>query len=114
MSFYREGDYYTVGAGGQFLGTNPGNLLTSVATDGWWTEVVTISVDFNGTPTTGSSPLTVNFEDATTIPTGYYIESHVWDFGDGTILSGYYPTVSHNYESAGRFSVTLGMRVCEV
>jgi len=45
------------------------------------------TVDFTGTPTNGTSPLTVNFS-ATVSPAETNITSWRWDFGDGTSGTG--------------------------
>ncbi len=57
--------------------------------------------DFSGTPTSGQSPLTVQFTDLSTEnPTSWN-----WDFGDGGISTAQNP--SYEYISAGTFSVSL-------
>ena len=61
--------------------------------------------EFSATPLTGNAPLTVNFTDIST-PTGYSTIQK-WSFGDGISLNGTYPTVSHEYSSAGVYSVRL-------
>ncbi len=50
--------------------------------------------------TTGCSPLTVQFDN-----TGSVADSLVWDFGDGTVLSGNNPT--HIYQQPGDYTVLL-------
>jgi PKD repeat protein len=56
---------------------------------------------FNGTPTSGETPLTVNFTDASTnSPTSWS-----WDFGDGGTSTAQNP--SHQYTSAGTYTVSL-------
>jgi PKD repeat protein len=57
--------------------------------------------DFNGTPTSGSAPLAVNFTSSSTGTIGTY----AWDFGDGSTSSAQNP--SHTYSSPGRYSVKL-------
>ncbi|MDX9856686.1 MAG: PKD domain-containing protein [candidate division Zixibacteria bacterium] len=57
--------------------------------------------NFSGSPTTGTAPLTVNFTD---LSTGS-ITSWSWTFGDGGTSSAQNP--SHQYTSAGTYSVTL-------
>lgn len=116
MAFLRTGDYYTVGTGGQFLNpsTGEGEISISVATDGHWISYVQISPTFVGTPVKGILPLTVNFSDTTSLPAGLYVDHYEWSFGDGTTLSGNYPNPTHQYIRAGRYNVTMGMKVCEV
>jgi PKD repeat protein len=61
----------------------------------------TLVADFSGTPTSGCSPLTVNFTDASTGD----ITSYDWDFGDGGTSTAQNP--SHQYTSPGDYTVTL-------
>ena len=57
--------------------------------------------DFSGDPTSGSSPLTVNFTDqSTNNPTAWS-----WDFGDGGLSTQQNPT--HIYQSEGFYTVSL-------
>ena len=57
--------------------------------------------DFTGQPTTGNTPLTVEFTDRSTgHPTIWY-----WNFGDGKESSEQNPV--HTYFSSGEFTVTL-------
>ena len=57
--------------------------------------------DFTGQPTTGNTPLTVEFTDRSTgHPTVWY-----WNFGDGKESSEQNPV--HTYFSSGEFTVTL-------
>jgi gliding motility-associated-like protein len=53
----------------------------------------------------GCGPLTVNFEDTSTVSGNDTIESWLWDFGDGTTSTEQNPT--HIYENSGRYSVSL-------
>lgn len=62
------------------------------------------------TPTTGALPLSVSFQP--TAGRGFFPISDSWDFGDGSPAvimtdtgSGY--TISHNYITAGVYSVTI-------
>ncbi len=57
--------------------------------------------DFTGQPTTGNTPLTVEFTDRST---GHPASWH-WNFGDGKDSSEQNPV--HTYFSSGDFSVTL-------
>ncbi len=69
------------------------------------TEYIAIGLapraDFTGQPTTGNTPLTVEFTDRSTgHPTSWY-----WNFGDGKESSEQNPV--HTYFSNGDFGVTL-------
>jgi PKD repeat protein len=60
-------------------------------------------VDFTGTPTSGTSPLTVQFTAFSTGFTGP--ETYLWDFGDnGTSTT---KNATHLYTDAGSYSVSL-------
>ncbi len=56
---------------------------------------------FSAQPTSGLSPLTVQFTDESTGT----ISSWLWDFGDGT--TGTAPNPLHGYVTAGRYTVSL-------
>lgn len=57
--------------------------------------------DFTGTPTSGTTSLSVTFTDASTnSPTSW-----AWDFGDGATSTSQNPT--HSYTSSGVYTVTL-------
>ncbi len=57
--------------------------------------------DFSATPTSGTTPLTVNFTDlSTNAPTSWS-----WEFGDGSVSATQNP--SHTYSSAGTYSISL-------
>ncbi len=62
---------------------------------------------FSANPTTGASPLTVNFDaSCSTTPSGTSITNYNWDFGDGSFQgSGSNP--NHTYTNNGIFTVTL-------
>ncbi len=59
------------------------------------------TANFEGSPTTGTEPLTVNFTDLSTDATGWS-----WDFGDGSGTSTQ-QNPSYTYNSAGTYTVTL-------
>ena len=59
------------------------------------------TAEFSGSPTSGCAPLTVNFTDESTGE----ITSWSWDFGDGGSSTQQNP--SHQYTSAGNFTVAL-------
>ena len=59
--------------------------------------------NFTGTPTTGNSPLLVNFTDSSTnIPTVWQ-----WTFGDGSIENASVQNPLHTYAATGTYTVTL-------
>lgn len=61
------------------------------------------SVDFAGTPTVGSSPLTVAFSPF--LFSAFPIVATVWDFGDGNTSNLLNPV--HTYTQCGDYTVTL-------
>jgi PKD repeat protein len=61
------------------------------------------TLSISASPTSGVSPLFVNFASAASDPDGF-ITSYFWNFGDGTSSSSANPT--HTY-SAGSFSASL-------
>jgi len=114
---------WTFGDGGSSAAQNPSHEYTSAGdytvsltaenASGQDTETKTnyISVsepppppptaDFSGTPTSGDAPLTVNFTDLSTgSPTSWD-----WTFGDGGSSTAQNP--SHEYTSAGDYTVSL-------
>jgi len=60
---------------------------------------------FTFDPQGGSTPLTVNFNAATSTDAGGSIIGYRWNFGDGGVGTG--KTVSHVYTEAGSYPVTL-------
>ncbi len=60
--------------------------------------------DFSGTPTSGTTPLTVGFADLSVSGTDP-ITSWNWDFGDGNTSSQQNP--SHLYTEGGTYTITL-------
>ena len=75
---------------------------------GWVIDDMTVTgtgsppvANFSGSPTSGTAPLTVNFTDSSTnSPTSWS-----WSFGDGGTSTSQNP--SHQYTSAGNYTVTL-------
>lgn len=78
---------YTTGGGGG--GNQPPSITTATAT-----------------PTSGVSPLTVNFTGAATDPEGNPL-TYTWTFGDGQTASG--ATVSHAYAASGTYTALLSV-----
>jgi len=81
-----------------------------ITTDGFGFDDISVTgvtgdppvADFSGSPTSGDSPLTVNFTDlSTNTPTGWS-----WDFGDGSGTSTA-QNPSYTYNSAGTYTVSL-------
>jgi PKD repeat protein len=64
--------------------------------------------NFTFSPTTGVSPLTVNFDASASYDSDGTISLCTWDFGDGKSDTGM--TVSHVYETWGTFTITLSVR----
>ncbi len=62
---------------------------------------MTVTADFNASPTVGSPPLAVSF---TNTSAGDFTSS-LWDFGDGQTSTETNP--SHTYTTAGTYTVTL-------
>ncbi|MCH7947592.1 MAG: S8 family serine peptidase [candidate division Zixibacteria bacterium] len=62
--------------------------------------------NFSGTPTSGDTPLTVSFTDASSNNPATWS----WDFGDGANSSEQNP--SHEYSTAGTFTVALTASNC--
>ncbi|MDI6854858.1 MAG: S8 family serine peptidase [Deltaproteobacteria bacterium] len=60
---------------------------------------------FSAVPTTGSAPLTVNFDASASTDQDGSIVSYSWNFGDGGLDSGV--TVSYKYNNAGTYTATL-------
>jgi PKD repeat protein len=79
-------------------------LASNDGTSRYWFNTLAVSApvaDFSATPTSGSSPLTVNFSDLSTNgPTTWS-----WDFGDGGTSTAQNPT--HVYAAAGTYTVAL-------
>ena len=59
--------------------------------------------NLNGTPTSGTAPLTVQFmDDSTNSPTIWN-----WSFGDGSLVHADWQDPNHTYTSAGTYTVSL-------
>ena len=87
---------YTV----RLTATGPGGSDSETKTDFIVVGSSPPVANFGATPTSGASPLTVNFTDASTGP----ITSRLWSFGDGGTSSATNP--SHVY-AAGTYTVSL-------
>jgi uncharacterized repeat protein (TIGR03803 family) len=67
--------------------------------------VAPLTVSFVADPSSGSTPLTVNFTSASSDNDGHAITHWNWHFGDGSASTAQNP--SHVYASPGTFSVAL-------
>src|SRR6185503_19134747 len=82
--------------------TGPGGI-TSTKTRAKYIQVDDVLVaDFTAEPLSGSAPLVVKFNDASS---GLTIRSWSWSFGDGSTASVQSP--SHTYSSPGTYTVKL-------
>ena len=79
-----------------YIGSSDGYLYAIGAE-----STATLTADFTATPTTGETPLTVQFTDQSV----GNISSWLWDFGDGSTATSQNPT--HTYSSSGNFTVSL-------
>ena len=79
-----------------YIGSSDGYLYAIGAE-----STATLTADFTATPTTGETPLTVQFTDRSV----GNISSWLWDFGDGNTSTTQNP--SHTYNSSGSFTIIL-------
>ena len=63
----------------------------------------TVSAGLNGTPTSGTSPLSVSFSNLSSGATTY-----TWNYGNGTSSNGVLP-ISQTYTTAGVYTVSLSV-----
>ncbi len=86
--------------------------LQNTTTDGFFREVSqanavriyqVVRAMFTASPTSGSFPLTVSFQDTSTGD----INEWLWNFGDGTTATTQHP--QHTYGQAGSYQVTLSV-----
>ncbi len=94
---YNVAGTYTVA----LIATNSGGSDTITKTNYIFITPPAPATDFSGTPTSGDSPLTVNFSDlSTNSPTSW-----AWDFGDGGTSTAQNP--EYTYITPGTYTVTL-------
>jgi len=94
---YNTHGTYTV----SLIATNSGGSDTLIKTDYIIVTQPIPVADFLGTPTSGDSPLTVDFSDlSTNDPTTW-----VWDYGDGGTSTDQNPT--YTYDTHGTYTVSL-------
>ncbi len=74
--------------------------FTYVPAQGLWPS-------FTATPTTGASPLTVNFTDNTYTSDPGGVLAWAWDFDNDTVIDSTVRNPSHTYTTCGTFSVSL-------
>ena len=65
--------------------------------------LITPSASFTATPTSGSAPLAVQFNDTS----GYAPTAWTWNFGDGNLTGNSLQNPAHLYTGKGFFNVTL-------
>jgi alpha-tubulin suppressor-like RCC1 family protein len=64
------------------------------------------TASFTATPTSGTAPLTVQFDAAGSSDTGGSISTYAWNFGDGS-AAGSGVTTGHTFVTSGTFTVIL-------
>jgi PKD repeat protein len=69
--------------------------------------VYTLSASFTGTPLSGSTPITVQFTDASTVEVGI-LSSWNWSFGDSTPNSTQ-QNPAHTFTTSGCYDITLSI-----
>lgn len=62
------------------------------------------------TPTMGCAPVTCDFSASISLPAGTTVTRYDWNFGDGAIISGNNPQVSHTYSGAGAYAATVSIQ----
>ena len=92
---YAAAGTYTVG----LTVTGPGGSNTQTRTNYITVNAPAPVAQFTGSPTSGTSPLTVNFSNTSTGS----ITSYAWTFGDGGTSTAASP--SHVYAAAGTYTV---------
>jgi PKD repeat protein len=88
--------------------TGGGSAVASVIAQGVTTcapVIVPPTAAIVATPTSGPAPLTVDFDGSSSSDSDGSIVTYDWDFGDGVTATG--SAVSHTYEVAGSYTVTL-------
>ena len=94
---YAAAGTYTVG----LTVTGPGGSNTQTRTNYISVSTAAPVAQFSGSPTSGTFPLTVNFNNTSTGS----ITSYAWTFGDGGTSTSASP--SHVYAAAGTYTVSL-------
>jgi serine protease len=96
---YQNAGSYTV----SLTVTGPGGSHTKIMEG--YIQVTSSSpvANFTATPTSGNSPLVVQFTDTST----GNISSRLWDFGDGTTSTEQNPIHTYTFKDTGDFTVSL-------
>ena len=81
------------------INTNTSHMVKLVVS----APVVPPTADFSGSPVLGAAPLVVIFTDSSTGT----ITKRFWDFGDGITSNTSLTSLTHTYNSAGTFDVSL-------
>jgi len=81
--------------------TGPGDMTNTLTKAGYITVRSLVEAEFTGSPTNGTSPLSVKFTDASTGS----ITTWSWSFGDGGTSTVRNP--SHTYNNLGTYNVSL-------
>ena len=98
----------TFGAGNYSIAVNASNSAGyNISTQVTFINVTAAGLapvaNLNGTPTSGTAPLTVKFmDDSTNNPTIWN-----WSFGDGSLVNATVQDAIHTYTSAGTYTVSL-------
>lgn len=85
--------------------------LAEVSDNYYWhaSYLSDIKIDFSGTPTTGSEPLTVSFSDHTVTTSGASIVSWRWDFNNDGVIDSNIQNPTVVFTDAGKYTVGLSV-----
>jgi PKD repeat protein len=67
------------------------------------------TADFEWSPEAPKTYETITFNASASSPNGGTITSYTWDFGDGNTTTVANPIITHYYETAGNYTVTLNV-----
>jgi PKD repeat protein len=68
-----------------------------------------VSADFSGTPTRGTSPLTVQFTSIATSGNPGGILAYSWDFDNDGLVDSVLPNPTHTYTTCGNYTVSFSI-----
>ncbi|HEB52260.1 MAG TPA: PKD domain-containing protein [bacterium] len=91
-----------------FGGTSQGFSPRQLAMGLYYT-VGSTSVDFTATPTTGASPLSVQFTAIATSGAPGGIQAYIWDFDNDGVPDDFTPNPAHVYAQCGSYTVSLSI-----